>query len=362
MTLAARARPNGSVQTGLRDGSRACGTSAVGGSPGACDTITKVRRFPGSAAHAVPAGSAGGTGSPRPPPPESSTCSTSRDRSPTASSSARTRGVPRWLPRSPPRSERRPSVASALPAPAGGPPMLDCRPALDHLVERVLLLRAGMRWAGGARRGGGRARGRQVHPRGIRRRGPARPGLARRSSCRWTASTSPTSPSRRAASRTARGRSTPSTARASPPCSAGCGPEPDTVWAPTYDRSIEESVAGAIGVPPGTDVVVTEGNYLLVDDEPWSAGGSAARRGVGGAHVTRRCAPSDCWPGTCSSASPPRGPCLGGSARGRASTPPASRGRSTAPTSTSSPGRTTRQRIRCGACRRRGSGRSWPAV
>ena len=45
----------------------------------------------------------------------------------------------------------------------------------------------------------------------------------------------------------------------------------DTVWAPTYDRSIEESVANAIEVPPGTDVVVTEGNYLLVDDGPWSA-------------------------------------------------------------------------------------------
>ena len=46
---------------------------------------------------------------------------------------------------------------------------------------------------------------------------------------------------------------------------------PDTVWAPTYDRSIEESVAGAVAVPEGTDVVVTEGNYLLVDDGPWSA-------------------------------------------------------------------------------------------
>jgi pantothenate kinase len=46
---------------------------------------------------------------------------------------------------------------------------------------------------------------------------------------------------------------------------------PDTVWAPTYNRSIEESVAGAIAVPAGTDVVVTEGNYLLVDDGPWAA-------------------------------------------------------------------------------------------
>ncbi len=46
---------------------------------------------------------------------------------------------------------------------------------------------------------------------------------------------------------------------------------PDSVWAPTYDRSIEESVAGAIEVPADTDVVVTEGNYLLVDEGPWAA-------------------------------------------------------------------------------------------
>ena len=46
---------------------------------------------------------------------------------------------------------------------------------------------------------------------------------------------------------------------------------PDTVWAPTYDRSIEESVAGAVPVAPGTEVVLTEGNYLLVDERPWDA-------------------------------------------------------------------------------------------
>ena len=46
---------------------------------------------------------------------------------------------------------------------------------------------------------------------------------------------------------------------------------PDTVWAPTYDRSIEESVAGAVAIGPGVEVVVTEGNYLLVDEEPWDA-------------------------------------------------------------------------------------------
>src|SRR5215212_2764821 len=46
-----------------------------------------------------------------------------------------------------------------------------------------------------------------------------------------------------------------------------------TVWAPVYDRSLEESVAGAVAVPPETEVVVTEGNYLLLDEPPWDAVG-----------------------------------------------------------------------------------------
>ena len=43
------------------------------------------------------------------------------------------------------------------------------------------------------------------------------------------------------------------------------------LWAPVYDRSLEESVANAIPVPAGTEVVVTEGNYLLVEEGPWGA-------------------------------------------------------------------------------------------
>ncbi len=43
----------------------------------------------------------------------------------------------------------------------------------------------------------------------------------------------------------------------------------ETVYAPVFDRSIEEPVAGAIPVPGGTSVVVTEGNYLLLDSGPW---------------------------------------------------------------------------------------------
>ncbi len=43
-------------------------------------------------------------------------------------------------------------------------------------------------------------------------------------------------------------------------------PAPDeTVYAPAFRREIEEPVAGAIPVPPEVLLVVTEGNYLLLD-------------------------------------------------------------------------------------------------
>ncbi|MEO3872118.1 nucleoside/nucleotide kinase family protein [Nonomuraea sp. B12E4] len=41
------------------------------------------------------------------------------------------------------------------------------------------------------------------------------------------------------------------------------------VYAPSFDREIEQPIAGAIPVPPATRVVVSEGNYLLARDEPW---------------------------------------------------------------------------------------------
>jgi pantothenate kinase len=37
------------------------------------------------------------------------------------------------------------------------------------------------------------------------------------------------------------------------------------VYAPCYDRSIEEPVAGAVAVPAQCRLVITEGNYLLAD-------------------------------------------------------------------------------------------------
>ncbi|GGX08587.1 nucleoside/nucleotide kinase family protein [Streptomyces chryseus] len=45
------------------------------------------------------------------------------------------------------------------------------------------------------------------------------------------------------------------------------------VYAPAFDRAIEEPVAGSIAVPGPADVplVVTEGNYLLLDEGPWAS-------------------------------------------------------------------------------------------
>jgi pantothenate kinase len=45
---------------------------------------------------------------------------------------------------------------------------------------------------------------------------------------------------------------------------------PETVYAPAFHREIEEPVAGSIPVPQEVRLVVTEGNYLLVPEEPWS--------------------------------------------------------------------------------------------
>ncbi len=42
------------------------------------------------------------------------------------------------------------------------------------------------------------------------------------------------------------------------------------VYAPRFERAIEEPIAGAIAIDPSTSLVVTEGNYLLLDTPPWS--------------------------------------------------------------------------------------------
>ena len=45
--------------------------------------------------------------------------------------------------------------------------------------------------------------------------------------------------------------------------------ETTTVYAPRFDRHIEEPIANAIAVEPHHTVVVTEGNYLLHDADGW---------------------------------------------------------------------------------------------
>ncbi|BBG05158.1 phosphoribulokinase/uridine kinase family protein [Pseudonocardia autotrophica] len=47
--------------------------------------------------------------------------------------------------------------------------------------------------------------------------------------------------------------------------------EPGPVYAPAFDREIEQPVAGSVPVPAECRLVVSEGNYLLVDTPPWRA-------------------------------------------------------------------------------------------
>jgi pantothenate kinase len=43
----------------------------------------------------------------------------------------------------------------------------------------------------------------------------------------------------------------------------------EVVYAPEFRRDLEEPIGSAIPVPPAIPLVVTEGNYLLVNDGPW---------------------------------------------------------------------------------------------
>jgi pantothenate kinase len=45
--------------------------------------------------------------------------------------------------------------------------------------------------------------------------------------------------------------------------------DPATVYVPGFERELEQPVAAAIALPASAQVVVSEGNYLLVEQEPW---------------------------------------------------------------------------------------------
>jgi pantothenate kinase len=44
----------------------------------------------------------------------------------------------------------------------------------------------------------------------------------------------------------------------------------EMIYAPGFERTIEQPIAGAIGVPSSARLIITEGNYLLLDDPRWS--------------------------------------------------------------------------------------------
>ncbi|MFI2433477.1 nucleoside/nucleotide kinase family protein [Streptomyces sp. NPDC018693] len=44
----------------------------------------------------------------------------------------------------------------------------------------------------------------------------------------------------------------------------------DVVYAPGFERVLEQPLAGAVPVPPAARLVVTEGNYLLLDTGAWA--------------------------------------------------------------------------------------------
>ena len=45
--------------------------------------------------------------------------------------------------------------------------------------------------------------------------------------------------------------------------------EEPSVYLPVFDRSREIAIAGAAVIRPETDLVVVEGNYLVLDEDPW---------------------------------------------------------------------------------------------
>lgn len=51
-------------------------------------------------------------------------------------------------------------------------------------------------------------------------------------------------------------------------------PQDPPVWAPMFERDLEQPIAGAIAVDAAVPLVLTEGNYLLSDDGPFAQVGA----------------------------------------------------------------------------------------
>jgi pantothenate kinase len=48
-----------------------------------------------------------------------------------------------------------------------------------------------------------------------------------------------------------------------------CRDTDEVVYLPGFERDIEQPIAASIAVPPSVRLVVTEGNYLLLDEGAW---------------------------------------------------------------------------------------------
>lgn len=44
----------------------------------------------------------------------------------------------------------------------------------------------------------------------------------------------------------------------------------ETIYAPDFDRHLEESIAGSIALQGDKPLLITEGNYLLMEEGPWA--------------------------------------------------------------------------------------------
>lgn len=47
-------------------------------------------------------------------------------------------------------------------------------------------------------------------------------------------------------------------------------PDGETVWAPRFDRDLEDAIAASLPVHDDVRLIVTEGNYLLLNQGPWA--------------------------------------------------------------------------------------------
>ncbi|MFL6100836.1 MAG: nucleoside/nucleotide kinase family protein, partial [Actinomycetales bacterium] len=46
-------------------------------------------------------------------------------------------------------------------------------------------------------------------------------------------------------------------------------PGDETIWAPRFDRDLENAIAASVPIEPTVELVVTEGNYLLLPQGQW---------------------------------------------------------------------------------------------